>query len=323
MNDPTLTPAGAGGKHLNILQSNPIMTRVGGVLLLTLLLVVLLAALAARSAEAQSIRASCNIYATNQVDPIAFAQHLHRQFGNTSTTNESTGESLYASKATSCTKAPWLTNAAWVPVERYESVPNVIVYYRAPGDQTKVVDMPRGLQLLGNKTLYNCGASPGDTSPTQSTPPYSCQGNWATQVRFPACWNGWGLEETATIYGATRSTCPATHPVRIPEVNFLVRHPNTDSKVPNPLQVSAGVDKWEDYTHTHADYFYAPQDEFTRDVDLDGDRQIEHTDGGYSEKNLMDLCLRDAPDALEFANARCRADGLLSWHVKAINNYYN
>jgi hypothetical protein len=283
-----------------------------------------------QKAEASSIRVSCNVYAENRYDPIAFAQHLHRQIGNTSLTNQSTGNSLYTNKATSCPDASWWTNAGWFPVERYEPVPNAIIYYRTPGDQTRVVDIPRGMQLLGKndpsrsgaEVLYNCGASPGDTAPTQATPPYNCKQNWATQIRFPRCWDGIGIEETDTVYGSTRTSCPATHPYMLPEINYLIRHPNADRKVPNPLNVSMGVDEWGDYTMMHADYFFAAQDEFHKDVDLDGDGRIEHTDGGYSERNLMDLCLREAPDELEFNNERCRAGGLLSWHRAAIDDYY-
>src|SRR5215212_3226753 len=85
------------------------------------------AVLYAGEAHATSIRTSCDIYATNRVDPIAFSAHLHRQFGNTSLTNASTADSLYASKATS-RNAQWGTNAGWVPVERYEAVNKAIVY---------------------------------------------------------------------------------------------------------------------------------------------------------------------------------------------------
>jgi hypothetical protein len=294
-------------------------------------IVALLAALmlTQKPAEAQSIRVSCDIYATNRVDPIAFAQHLHSQFGNLSTSNSSTAATLYASKATSC-NAPWWTNAGWVPVERYEQVPNVIVYYRAPGDQSQVVNIPHGMKLIGkhtpgnsmNEISYACGSGPGDTAPTQATPPYGCKKNWSTSVRFPRCWDGIGVEPSDVVYGPNRQSCPSTHPYKLPEINELIRHPNKDGWVPNPLQISAGVDQWEDWTHTHGDYFFAAQEEMNNAVDLDGDGRIEHTDGGYSEKSLMNLCLREAPDALEFNNERCRAGGLLPHHVRAINAYY-
>jgi hypothetical protein len=57
-------------------------------------------------------------------------------------------------------------------VERNESVKGVNVYYRAPGDQTKIRAIPKGLQLLakeqsgsavsGAKYSCNDGTVPGD-----------------------------------------------------------------------------------------------------------------------------------------------------------------
>ena len=103
-------------------------------------------------------------------------------------------------------------------------------------------------------------------------------------------------------------------------------HPNTDGVVPRPLRVSCGLDTWCNYPSMHGDYFFAAQDEFQNDVDLDGDTKLEGVngtyDGGYSEESLLNLCIRDAPDALEFPDDRCRAGGLLDWHKKAIRNYY-
>jgi hypothetical protein len=76
--------------------------RIGGALLVVLLLAVLLFA-APADAEPR-IKVSCEVYATNYVDPIAFTDHLHRHFGNTTTTNTSTGASLLNAgpAATSC-----------------------------------------------------------------------------------------------------------------------------------------------------------------------------------------------------------------------------
>ena len=121
--------------------------RVGTVLLLVLLLAVLLAA---RADAKPQIKVNCDVYAENYVDPIAFASHLHRQIGNTSTTNSSTGDSLFNNPSTSCDES-WFTSAGWFPVERNESVKGVNVYYRAPGDPTKIKAIPKGLQLLATK----------------------------------------------------------------------------------------------------------------------------------------------------------------------------
>jgi Domain of unknown function (DUF1996) len=300
---------------------------------------IVVALMLTQKAEAASIRVSCNIYAINQHDPIGHAHHQHLQFGNTSLTNGSTGASLYANKDTSCENgAEWWTNAGWFPMEQNEPVAGAIAYYRGPEDNdSQIVDIPRGMKLIGknfagndfDEVWYTCGSSPGNTAPAQATPPYGCTENWSTQIRFPRCWDGIGVEHTDVVYGPKRQICPNTHPYKLPEINYLIRHKNADGRVPFPLVVSGDGGVWLPFTVMHADYFFAAQDEFTRAVDLNGDGRIQDNagtagyNGGYSESSLMDLCIREAPDSLEFNNARCRAGGLLAWHQSAINNYYN
>lgn len=255
--------------------------RIGGAMPLVLLLAVLMFA---APADAQPrIKVNCKVYDTNRVDPIAFSEHLHRQIGNTSTTNRSTGESLLNNRSTSCDMG-WFTTAGWFPVERDESVSGVNVYYTAPGDQTEIADVPKGLQLLGTREEYVCNGN-GTGSGLQSTPVYGCNERWATRVIFPWCWNGFSLEESATVYGPTNSKCPASHPIRLPRISYLVMHLNTDGRVPKPLQVSAGRDEWHDWTSMHGDYFAANQPVFNNE--------------------LLDLCLRDAPDRVTVAHPRC------------------
>ncbi len=259
----------------------PLFGRVGGALLLAVALAaVLLGPLAARADAQPQIKVNCEVYATTYVDPIAFSDHLHHQIGNTSTTNQSTGQSLFNSRSTSCNEG-WFTSAGWFPVERYESVKGVNVYYRAPGDQTKINAIPTGLQLLATEQKYNC-----NEGPFQNTPPYGCRTNWSTSVTFPDCINTSRLANEATnaVYSRT-GVCPSTHPYRIPRISYLVMHDNVDGVVPNPLRVSAGVNAWADYTFMHADYFAANQPVFN-DV-------------------LLNLCLRNVPDSVLFADPRC------------------
>ena len=263
----------------------PKFGRIGGVLLLVILLAVLLAS----RADAQpQIKVNCKVYATNYVDPIALASHLHHQIGNTSTTNSSTGQSLFNNRSTSCNEG-WLTSAGWFPVERNESVKGVNVYYRAPGDQRTIKAIPTGLQLLATEqsgslvsgTKYNC-----NEGPFQDTPPYGCRTNWATSINFPDCINTSRLADEATNAVYSRNgVCPSTHPYRIPRINYLVMHDNADGVVPNPLRVSAGVNAWEDYSFMHADYFAANQPVFNNE--------------------LLDLCLRNVPDSVTFASPKC------------------
>ena len=74
--------------------------RIGSALVLTLALAAFYAG--AAQAEPRIKVGGCEIYATNRVDPIAFSEHLHHQFGNKSTTNSSTGTSLFNNTSTSC-----------------------------------------------------------------------------------------------------------------------------------------------------------------------------------------------------------------------------
>ena len=221
--------------------------RMGAVLLLVLLLAVLLAA---RPADAQPrIKvAGCNVYATNRVDPIAFSQHLHHQFGSTTTTNSSTGSSLLAANKTSC-KASWFTSAGWFPMAK--SVPlypknQVAVYYRAPGDQTKVKAIPTGLGIVAHEVHFNNASS--------------------LSVTFPDCWDQKSLSP-ANMVDSRNGVCPSTYPYRIPKISFLIRY---DGAVNSQTLVSAGVDSWEPIgSAMHADYFAANQPVFNdRLIDL-------------------------------------------------------
>ncbi len=238
--------------------------RMGGALVLFALLAVLLAA---RPADAQPrIKVSgCQVYATNRVDPIAFSQHLHHHFGNTTTTNDSTGQRLLAANTTSC-KAPWFTSAGWFPVA--QGVPlysknQVAVYYRAPGDQRQVRANPTGLGIVAHDAQVNSG---GDT----------------VTVTFPDCWDQ-GRLNPANMVKSRNGVCPSTHPYRIPRVFYLIRYGGT---VTSQTMVSSGVDSWAPFgTHMHADYLAANQPVFN-------DR-------------LIDLCLRNAPDSVTVAHPDC------------------
>lgn len=255
---------------------------VGGALLLAVVIasVLLLGPFAARADAQPRIKVNCKVYATNYVDPIAGTTHLHNQIGNTSTTNTSTGSSLFNNLSTSCNQS-WFTTAGWFPVELNEPVKGVNVYYRAPGDQKTIKAIPTGLQLLATDQKYSCGVNSTGYS---DTPPYSCNTTWATSVTFPDCINTSRLADEATNAVDSRNgVCPSTYPYRIPKISYLIMHP--DGGVTNPLQVSAGTKAWMDYTFMHADYFAANQSVFN--------------------DKLLDLCLRNAPDSVTVADASC------------------
>jgi hypothetical protein len=238
--------------------------RMGGALLLSLLLAVLLAA---RPAEAEPrIKVSgCDVYATNQVDPIAFSDHVHNQFGNTTTTNNSTGRSLVAANKTSC-KEPWFTSAGWFPVAQgvpLRSRNQVAVYYRAPGDQRQVRNIPTGLGIIANDAIIKGG------------------GNRVTMT-FPDCWDQ-GRLRPANMVMSRNGVCPSTHPYRIPRISYLIRY---DGRITSSTPVSAGTTSFAPFSvHMHADYLAANQP--------------------VLNERLIDLCLRNAPDNVSVAHPDC------------------
>jgi hypothetical protein len=248
----------------------------GGVLLLAVLIAVLLAA---RPADANPrIKVSgCNVYATNRVDPIAFSQHLHNHFGNPNTLvtgNTTTGQSLLVANQTSC-KALWFTSAGWFPVA--QNVPlvsknQVAVYYRAPGDQRQVQDIPTGLKIVAHEVHIKSGGS-------------------LVTVTFPDCVqvdaNGRPLLDSANhsshMVKSRNGVCPSTHPYRIPRIFYLIRYNGT---VTSQTMVSSGVDSWVPFgSEMHADYLAANQP--------------------VLNERLIDLCLRNAPDSVTSAHPDC------------------
>ena len=64
------------------------------------------------------IKVHCDVYAENYVDPKAFASHLHRQIGNTSTTNSSTDDGLFNNRSTSCDES-WLISGRCEETSKY------------------------------------------------------------------------------------------------------------------------------------------------------------------------------------------------------------
>src|SRR5215212_3234735 len=229
----------------------------GGALLLTLLLGVLLAA---RPADASTrILIRCTVYNNpqgNTFDPIfPTTDHLHYHFGNTTTTDASTGESLKAANKTSCDK-PWFTSAGWFPVARDAGgrfVPlaprnQVIVYYRNPGGAADLQPIPTGLGIITHDIKVK---SSGDrvtlTFPDCLDPSLALSGDQEALKK-------------ATMARSRQGKCASPFSYRIPRVSYVIKYNGT---ITSQTQVSAGVNVWEPFsTGMHADYLAANQDIF-------------------------------------------------------------
>lgn len=99
---------------------------------------------------------------------------------------------------------------------------------RSPGTAQKVCH--RCMPASGDNSNINCGSPDAQTLPTKF-----CAGGIRSVITFPTCWDGVNTDSidhkshlayptsgsSATAVGPT-GTCPASHPVRIPQVMYEV-----------------------------------------------------------------------------------------------------
>lgn len=218
-------------------------------------------------------------YAMN--DPIVFygqpgASHMHTFYGNTSTDADSTLTSLSASSPSTCGRGMGTSDlsAYWVPSlmkKNADGTSSVVktqqvttVYYRRAGGGMGpgVQPFPNGLRMVaGNAKAtsdqslsivqWDCGGG-GLESPHM----YQCPGTASAPIHaslvFPSCWDGVHLDsadhKSHMAYAAPNGTCPADHPVSLPEVTFEVDFPGIAGG-PDYYLASGGIYSF------HGDFF--------------------------------------------------------------------
>ncbi len=188
-------------------------------------------------------------------DPIVFPgqpgrSHMHTFFGNKSTNAASTLASLSASSPSSCGRGMGTSDlsAYWVPslmkkqadgtVAPVKTEQTTTVYYRRAGGGTGpgVLPFPKGLRMIAGNAMatsdqslkivqWDCGGG-GLESPHM----YACPGGSSAPIHaslvFPSCWDGVHLDsadhKSHMAYAAADGSCPADHPVSVPEVTFEI-----------------------------------------------------------------------------------------------------
>jgi hypothetical protein len=203
-------------------------------------------ALAAAPVRGSEFRADCQSSHRRGDDPIvkpgqAGASHVHEFFGNRTTNANSTLQSL-AAGTTNCNPKVDLS-AYWVPTvyKNGVAVPpeSVIVYYQGITDPRNARPYPRGLKIV----VGNAAATNPDQNPSAR---WSCRGygpssrdfmncpagsKLETYLDFPTCWDGRSLDSAdhrshmTFAPGGLGSTCPSSHPVPVPRVEFLITYP--------------------------------------------------------------------------------------------------
>ena len=199
-------------------------------------------------------RLACEYSHFSYDDPIIYPgqpgkSHFHMFFGNTNTDAFTTDEKLINEGGATCQGFELNRSAYWVPAlldgKGNAVVPfNIIIYYKTK-DTGSVIPMPQGLQMIGGNDIHNsfksdntlhwsCGGSGKKYKMTNRIP--NCNGDVINaSIQFPNCWDGVNLSKPAPdytshlTYVSESSSCPSSHPQRLPQISFLIYWEGTDS----------------------------------------------------------------------------------------------
>ncbi|HSF71674.1 MAG TPA: DUF1996 domain-containing protein, partial [Methylotenera sp.] len=202
-------------------------------------------------------RVFCGISHMNNDDPLVFpnqqnATHHHTYFGNTSVNYKSDLSNLANVGNSTCNGGIMNRSAYWHPSVIENGTPLVpdttdgkglIFYYKAGFDGVRAEDikpMPKGLKILaGNSkaqtasemqdTVYSCLKNSAGTNyltGSKSFPNCNVGDSMQMTVSFPRCWDGKNTDSPNHkdhMSHARNGSCPATHPVPIPQITFNMR----------------------------------------------------------------------------------------------------
>lgn len=215
-----------------------------------------------------NFRVQCGTGQVNNVDPIvmpgmAAMSHYHQFFGNRSTDENSTFESLRANPATSCNPRSD-ASAYWVPQLWLNGVaiaPKNVTLVYSKSVTARLIPHPQGLKLIAgnskastaqdiNVVYWTCSNDPLTVAST----PLVCgrRADLIGVIRFPECWNGVDLDSAdhkSHVVYASDGVCPAGT-VAVPRIEMQVRFP-AQTDVANLTLSSGSIYSW------HADFFNA------------------------------------------------------------------
>lgn len=205
-----------------------------------------------------NFRVTCQFSHFSYDDPIVYpgepgAAHLHMFWGSTRTDAfTTTTESLVRAGGGTCNGFELNRSAYWTPAlvdgDGNALIPQqIIIYYKTknlnePGI-TEVQPMPQGLRLIAGasassgpftlppsheeqRLFWSCGRSGSVRNRSAEVPQCEEGEQLNATIYFPQCWNGEDLDSPNHRDHVARvnvgAPCPETHPVRIPELGFLL-----------------------------------------------------------------------------------------------------
>lgn len=185
----------------------------------------------------------CPFSHQRQVDPIVkpgpkgtLSQHLHDFFANRSVDSDSTYSSMIAA-GTTCdlladTAGYWSPSLIG-PTGAIIKPKTMFAYYRnRPVKYGTTIPFPPDFRLIAGGAgvgLPNAGWScEQDASNMVQTPPNCGSSKLVLHVRFPNCWDGINTDSAdhrSHVVYLQNDECPASHPVKVPEIFLHVRYP--------------------------------------------------------------------------------------------------
>ena len=190
--------------------------------------------------------------------------HLHAFFGNTGANAASTADSLRTTGNSTCRGGIANRSSYWVPamIDTRDGSPvkpdSMQVYYKfstMPGlSAENVQPLPAGLRMIaGNPAAtgprtdadpfayrWKCIGGPNNSNDQYGSQIPSCDlgAQVFQEIFFPACWDGKNLDSPdhkSHMSGPVQLqtspftwSCPATHPVLLPQISFNVLYTVTD-----------------------------------------------------------------------------------------------
>jgi hypothetical protein len=190
-------------------------------------------------------------------DPIVYpgipgAAHLHTFFGNTATSATSTAQSIRDSGNSTCLGGTINRTAYWVPTMIDTTtgkpiVPDVAAIYYKQGyaltPSSLIQPLPVGLRMIAGDprnasagspvASFKCIGGPNNSNDQYGSAIPNCDAGAEVYqvIVFPQCWDGRNLDSpdhkshmsyVVPLQQPPWFTCPATHPVPIPEITFNI-----------------------------------------------------------------------------------------------------
>lgn len=215
-------------------------------------------------------RLACEYSHFGNDDPIvlpgqAGRAHLHMFFGNTAVDAFTSADSLLNRGGSTCNGFELNRSGYWTPAlldgQGNAVVPDSIILYYKTKEPGNVQAMPQGLQIVagntgndgfsaGSRLHWSCGGNGAAYNLTNQIP--DCGGDTINAtIQFPNCWDGANLgssdHSSHMAFVAEERPCPASHPVRLPQISFLLYYPGASS-----------VDGWHLSSDRHGGRSMAP-----------------------------------------------------------------